>query len=70
MISGMSSLPEIEKAIQQLAPDQLTAFRAWFAEFDAEQWDRQIEQDAKTGRLDALAKEALADFRAARTTEL
>ena len=49
---SMSSLPEIEKAIQQLGPDQLTAFRAWLAEFDAEQWDRQIEQDAKAGRLE------------------
>jgi hypothetical protein len=68
--SDMSSLPEIEKAIQQLAPDQLTAFRAWFADFDAEQWDRQIEQDVKAGRIDALAAEALADLREGRTTDL
>jgi hypothetical protein len=38
----MSSLQEIETAISQLSKDELTAFRIWFAEFDAEIWDRQV----------------------------
>jgi len=37
----MSAFEEIEAAIQQLSPDQMAVFRAWFAEFDAAAWDRQ-----------------------------
>ena len=33
------------------------------AEFDAATWDRRIEQDAQSGKLDQLASEALADFK-------
>ena len=53
---------EIEKAIEQLPPAELDRFRRWFAEFDAARWDRQIEEDACAGKLDALAREALEDF--------
>jgi hypothetical protein len=64
------SISEIEQAVQQLPPDELARFRQWFAEFDAEQWDRQIERDASSGKLDALAKEALDDLRTGDTREL
>ena len=59
----MSTITEIEAAVQRLGPEELAKFRGWFAEFDAEQWDRQIERDVVAGRLDALADEALADLR-------
>jgi hypothetical protein len=51
----VSTVEEIEKAVQSLAPDQLAAFRAWFADFDAEVWDRKIAKDAAAGRLDSIA---------------
>jgi hypothetical protein len=66
----MSSIQEIELAIRQLSPEELAAFRAWFAEFDASIWDRQFEEDVAAGRLDALADEALQDLREGRCTEL
>lgn len=59
----MSTVTEIERALRGLPPEELAKFRAWFAEFDADQWDRQIERDAAAGRLDALAEESLADLR-------
>jgi len=31
-------------------------------QFDAQLWDKQIEEDIKTGKLDKLAQEALANF--------
>ena len=64
----MSTIQEIESAVTQLSPEQLADFRAWFAEYDAHNWDNQITEDATAGRLDALADEALADLRAGRTT--
>ena len=65
----MSSVSEIEEAVERLTPDELDAFRTWFAEFDAVAWDRQMEDDVAAGRLDALADEALEDLRAGRCTD-
>jgi hypothetical protein len=59
----MTTVTEIEHAIRRLSADELAAFRAWFAEYDADIWDREIEADAAAGRLDALADEGLADLR-------
>ena len=55
----MSTVQDIEQAIRQLPPQDLAMLRTWFAEFDAENWDRQFEADVNAGRLDALADEAL-----------
>jgi hypothetical protein len=66
----MSTITEIERAVKQLSPEELAKFREWFAEFDAAAWDRQIEQDAAAGKLDALAEEALDDLRKGRCKEL
>jgi hypothetical protein len=48
--------------VANLAPDELAKFRAWFEEFEAAQFDHRIERGAKSGKLDRLAEEALADF--------
>ena len=45
-------------------------FRDWFLEFEADAWDRQIERDANAGKLDSLARKALEDHAAGRTTPL
>ena len=67
---SMGNVKSIEKAVQSLPPSELAEFRRWFAEFDADAWDKQIEQDAAAGRLDAMAAEALADCRAGSVREL
>ena len=66
----MSTVKEIEQAVRQLSAEDLAAFRAWFAEFDADEWDRQFEEDVAAGRLDQLADEALQDLREGRCTDL
>ena len=59
----MGNVKSIENAIESLPPLELAEYRRWFAEFDGKAWDRQIDQDASAGKLDALAAEALADYR-------
>lgn len=68
-LGNMSTIGEIEDAVRRLSSTELAAFRTWFAEFDAAAWDRQIEEDAAAGRLDALADEALNDLRQGRCTD-
>jgi hypothetical protein len=69
-ISIMMTAEDIEKAIEQLDPRELARFRAWFETFDAQQFDAAIERDARAGKLDAHADEALAAHRAGRSREL
>lgn len=66
----MSTICEIEDAIRKLSEEDLVKLRAWFAEFDAAQWDRQFERDVVEGRLDSLVEEALRDAREGRCTDL
>jgi hypothetical protein len=66
----MTTLEEIEKAVTKLTPEQLIKFRAWFEEFQERQFDEQIERDAKAGKLDEFAEEALRAHREGRSREL
>jgi hypothetical protein len=66
----MSSVKEIESAVAGLSRAELSAFRSWFAGFDAEAWDRQFETDVAASRLDALGDEALRDLSEGRCTDL
>jgi hypothetical protein len=66
----MTTVEEIEKAIEKLDPRELVPLRAWFETFDAERFDAAIERDAHAGKLDALAEDALAAHRAGRSRDL
>jgi len=63
-------MSKLEQEIQQLSREELAAFREWFVQYDSEEWDRQIEDDALSGKLDALASEALTAHEAGKTREL
>ena len=66
----MNTVDQIEVAVSKLSSQELSTFRAWFAEFDADAWDKQFEQDVTAGRLDKLADAALRDLREGRYTDL
>ena len=51
------TITELEQADTQLSEEELARFRAWFDEYYADLWDKQIEEDAKSGRLDKLIAE-------------
>ena len=48
------SVKEIEKALIELPPSELDALRARVAKYRADGWDKQVEDDLDSGRLDAL----------------
>ncbi|MBC7910177.1 MAG: hypothetical protein H7Y30_06735 [Pyrinomonadaceae bacterium] len=56
------TIKEIASAVAQLPPTELAEFAKWFEEFQAQVWDKQLEQDDKAGRLDALLTQAEKDF--------
>ena len=66
----MTKLEQIEKAIASLTRDEISKLAAWFGEFHAEAWDRQIEEDAASGRLDKFAAEALESHKSGRSRPL
>jgi hypothetical protein len=41
----MTRLKQAEDQVKELSPEELAAFREWFAKFDADIWDRQFEAD-------------------------
>lgn len=66
----MTKLEQIEKAIAALPHDDIVALADWFAEFHADLWDKQIEADAKAGKLDKFAAEARAEIAAGKVRPL
>jgi hypothetical protein len=66
----MSELEELENRIRNLSPEELAKFRAWFVEFDHVLWDRQIQSDSKSGKLDRLVNEALADYKSGKAKKI
>jgi hypothetical protein len=66
----MGKIEKLEQQIRDLSEQELAELRRWFAEFDAEVWDRQIEADAKSGKLDRLGDKALRDHAEGRTKPL
>ena len=67
----MSTVTEIIEAVKRLDERQKGEFLQKLAdvEFD-DAWDRQMETDAKAGRLDHLWAEAMEDIKAGRTKPL
>ena len=66
----MITAHEIEEAVAHLPGSELDKFRAWFVTFDAATWDREFEVDARSGKLDRLADQALDDLAQGRCSEL
>jgi hypothetical protein len=54
----MSSVQDIESAIQQLDDDALGRLSFWFEEYLAEKWEARFAADVQAGRLEALGEAA------------
>ena len=66
----MSKVQAIESQIERLDDQSFAELREWFIRYDNVRWDRQIEADSATGKLDFLADEAVSEHRAGKTRPL
>jgi hypothetical protein len=65
----MSTLQEIEKAIDRLPRDQAFELSEWLQQRLDDVWDRQFESDVREGRLTGIAEKAIAEHRAGKSKE-
>jgi hypothetical protein len=63
----MSKVETVEGQVKDLSPEELAAFREWFAIFDADAWDLQFAADVGAGKVDHLAECALRDHASGRS---
>jgi hypothetical protein len=66
----MNKVRDIQSAIKNLSKEDKVALREWFEHLDAQEWDKQFQEDAKSGKLDDLGNQAIADFRSGKSREL
>ncbi len=66
----MPQVEMLEQTVKQLNPGELAAFRSWFIGFDAAEWDRQIEMDSETSKLDRLVQSAIEEHKAGKTKRI
>ena len=52
----MLEVAKIQTAIEELPENDFVQLREWLWEKDWQKWDRQIEMDSESGRLDFLIK--------------
>ena len=55
----MTTVTEIQQAIVNLPKSEYAQLIRWLREYDWEEWEREFEEDVRTGKLDFLAAEAL-----------
>jgi hypothetical protein len=57
----MDRVEELESAIESLAPEEFTRIARWFRERDHALWDRELDADSVSGKLDFLFEEAASE---------
>ena len=70
IIEVMSTVAEIEKALQTIPLDDARRVADWLQHYLDEKWDTQIDGDIDAGRLDKLADKTIEDYRAGRVKPL
>lgn len=66
----MMKLEALEEEIKKLSAQDVAKLREWLLDRDAEEWDREIERDAASGKLDKLFEKSVADHRAGKSREI
>jgi hypothetical protein len=64
----MTRVQPPQQEIERLSPEELVELPTWFDE--AEAWDREIERDAASGKLEKLFEKSMADHLASKSREI
>ena len=66
----MTTVADIKKAVEALPEKEFSSFSSWFDSFEEKRWDKQIENDQKSGPLHDLMEEAMVDYKAGKCKPL
>jgi hypothetical protein len=66
----MTRVQAIEEQIKGLSVVELTELREWLLEHDWAEWDRQIERDSASGKLEKFFAKAKLDHAVGKSTKL
>jgi hypothetical protein len=62
MVTREMDLKQIERAITQLQVNEFAELMGWLEDYQAQVWDKQIEEDLEAGRLDGLLAEVKEEY--------
>jgi hypothetical protein len=65
----MTKVEVLEEQIKKLSSAEFAELRDWLLERDWDSWDRQIELDAASGKLDCIFQKARAAHRQGKSTK-
>jgi len=63
-VKELAGVREIETAITQLPVRDLARLAGWLENYQAQLWDKQIEENLEAGRLDTLLAEVDQEYEA------
>jgi len=66
----MSRVEELRQAITELSLEERAELMSALANFEDDQWDKQMKRDAATGKFDAMNRQAEADLKSGKTRPL
>jgi len=66
----MTKVEALEEEIKKLSIEEVAQLRDWLLERDAAEWDRQIDRDAASGKLDDLFRSSETDHKAGKSRPL
>lgn len=58
----MIALQELENEVKNLPKQDFSQFRNWFLDYENNKWDKEIEEDIYSGKLDDIMNNAKKDF--------
>ena len=61
---------EIKTAVMNLNKTELNELLGWLEEYQESLWDKQIEEDIQSGKLDSLIKKARKEFKEGKCRQL
>jgi hypothetical protein len=66
----MSTIEEVKAAVSHFSLTERAEFAKWFNGWEDDDWDRQMQADVQSGKLDKLVAEVDADIQTGQLTDI